>query len=98
MSRKQHEEDVKKKLDELAEDIERLSRHLKDIEHELDDEHHEGLAKLKDLQDETRRLFHEMVDAGDEAYDSVRSRMEQYWTTLGREIKAYDRKLNDGND
>lgn len=95
MSRKKYEEDVRKKLDELAAEIDQLGQHIKQIEDELDDEHHEHFAKLHDLQDETRRIFHEMVEASDEAYESAKTRLENYWSTLGREIKAYDRKLND---
>lgn len=93
MSRKQYEEDVRKKLDELAKEIDQLSQHIKSIEHELDDEHHEGFAKLRDLQADTSRLFHELLEAGDDAFASAQSKLEDYWSTLGREIKAYDQKL-----
>lgn len=95
MSRKQYEQEVQKKLDELSAEIDELKAHIDKVEHELDDEHHEAFAKLRDLEDDTRRVFHEMMAAGDESFHNLQKQLEEYWSSLGREIKAYDRKLKD---
>lgn len=95
MSRKQYEKEVKEKLEELASEIDQLRAHLKQMEDELDDEHHEAFAKLHELQEDTRRIFHELVEASDESYESAKAKMEDYWSSLGREIKAFDRKIKD---
>ncbi|GAB5500892.1 MAG: hypothetical protein PsegKO_32030 [Pseudohongiellaceae bacterium] len=95
MSRKKYEQEIKNKLDELSAEINDLKAHVDKVEHELDDEHHEAFAKIRDLQDDTKRIFHEMREAGDESFHSLQHKMEDYWASLGREVKAFDRKLKD---
>lgn len=95
MSRKQYQQEVKEKLEELAGEIDQLRDHIKQMEAELDDEHHEAFAKLHELQEDTRRVFHELVEASDESYEATKTKMEDYWSSLGREIKAFDRKIKD---
>jgi len=95
MSRKKYEQEVQQKLDALTAEINDLKAHIEKLEHDLDDEHHEAFAKLRDLEDDTKRVFHEMVEAGDDSYHKLQSRLEDYWSSLGREVKAFDRKLKD---
>ena len=95
MSRKKYEEEAREKLKELEAEVDRLREHIKEAEQALEPKHHEGMEKLIELHTQVKDVFHEMLDAGDDAFESAQSRMEQYWSSLGREIKAYDQTLKD---
>jgi chromosome segregation ATPase len=94
-SRKQYEEKVKQKLQELELEIEKLKAQLKEVEAELVPEHHEKFQELHALQNKAKQKFDELVEAGDDAFESLQENMEEYWSSLGREIKAFDIKFQD---
>lgn len=94
-SKKQYEEQVAEKLKQLESEVDALRAHIKAIEHELTSEHKEQFQKLHELEATTRAKFEELVESGDEAFDSMRENLEEYWSSLGREIKAFDLKIKD---
>lgn len=94
-SKKQYEEQVAEKLRQLESEIDALRAHIKSIEHELAPEHREQFQKLHELESATKAKFQELVESSDEAFDSMRENLEEYWSSLGREIKAFDLKINE---
>ncbi|MCG8415653.1 MAG: hypothetical protein MI746_15665 [Pseudomonadales bacterium] len=97
MSKKRDYEDkVREKLNELEAEIEALREHVKEMEAELLPEHEEHFERLHALQAVTKAKFKELVDSSEETYDTVRSKLEEYWSSLGREVKAFDQKVKDG--
>ena len=94
-SKKQYEEQVREKLQQLESEIEALRDHVKNIEHELLPEHKEHFQKLHELESATKAKFEELVESSDEAFESVRDNLEEYWSSLGREVKAFDQKLKE---
>ena len=92
-SRKQYQQRVKEKLQELELEVDRLRAQIKDVEEELVPEQHEHFQRLHAMLEKTRTKFNELVDASDDSFDSLKDNMEDYWSSLGREIKAFDQKL-----
>jgi prefoldin subunit 5 len=94
-SKKQYEEQVAAKLKQLESEVDALRDHIKSIEHELAPEHREQFQKLQELEAATKAKFDELVESGDEVFDSMRENLEEYWSSLGREIKAFDLKIKE---
>ncbi len=98
MSKKRdYENKVREKLNELEAEIEALREHVKEMEAELLPEQEEHFQRLHKLEAATKAKFRELVESGEEAYESVRSNLEEYWSSLGREVKAFDKKIKDGD-
>ena len=95
MSRDKYEEQLQKKLHDLEVEVDRLQAHIKAMSSELEAEHHKKFADLRDLHARTRHAFHQLLNASDKKFESAKSNLEGYWNSLGREIKAYDRKLKE---
>ena len=93
MKRAKYEEDVRNKLHDLEVEVDRLQAHIKAMSSELEAEHHHKFAELKDLQARASKKYQQLLSASDKKFDSIKANLDEYWASLGREIKAYDRKL-----
>ena len=96
-SKKQYEEQVREKLKQLESEIDALRDHVKTIEHELLPEHKEHFQKLHELEAATKAKFAELLESSEEAFESARDNLEEYWSSLGREVKAFDLKIKEEN-
>ena len=86
--RKDYEESLKAKLEQLENDIDALKAKVKDVEDDL--EHGEKVEKLHDLKEEAKEKLHELMEASDDAWEDLQEGMEHYWSALGNEVKAFE--------
>ncbi len=87
-SRKNYEEKLKFKLEQLERDIEELMAKVKDVEDDL--EHEKKVEKLRDMKDEARKRLHQLMKASDDAWEDLQEGAEHYWSALGNEVKAFE--------
>ncbi|MDA1369698.1 MAG: hypothetical protein O2971_02920 [Proteobacteria bacterium] len=88
--RKEYEENVQEKLKELEAEIVKLKCHVKEVEAELLKKHHKKFEELHILQAKAKDKFAELLEAGDDAFDHLQENMEEYWNSVGREMKAFE--------
>lgn len=95
MQRKEYEDTCRTRLEEMEREVERLRAHIKEIEaeHGEDTEHHRHFQQIHGMNEDAKRTYQDLQKADDKTYDNHKSKLEQYWSSLGREIKAYDQKL-----
>jgi len=93
MSRKNYEEEIADRLKILETAVHQLREELNKLDDELSEDQIAQFSELDELRKRSRSTFQELVDASDEKFDDVQDRMEQYWRSLGREIKAFDDQL-----
>ncbi|NKB33638.1 MAG: hypothetical protein GKR91_11125 [Pseudomonadales bacterium] len=93
--RKQYEVKVKQKLEDLEREIDKLKDQVEEMAEDLVSEEHENLQKLQALSKKTRGKFEELLEASDEAFETMQDNLEEYWASVGREMKAFDVKVND---
>ena len=89
-SKREYEDQVRAKLEELEREIDLLKAKVKVAEAELAPEHHEKVNKLHDLKEEAKEKLHELVEASDDAWEHLQDGVEHYWTAIGNEMKAFD--------
>jgi len=91
MSKKRdYEDQVRAKLEELEREIDLLKAKVKVAEAELAPEHQEKVEKLHNMKEEAKEKFQELVEASDDAWEHLQEGVEHYWTALGNEMKAFD--------
>jgi len=88
--RREYEDQVRARLEELEREIDLLRAKVKVAESELAPEHHDGFDRLNKLKEEAREKLHELAEASDEAWEELQDGVEHYWTALGNEVKAFD--------
>ncbi len=93
MSRKNYEEEIADRLKILDAAVQQLREDLDKLEDEMSEEQKAQFSQLDNLHKRSKSTFKELVQASDEKFDDVQDRMEQYWRSLGREIKAFDDQL-----
>lgn len=89
-TRKQYEQEVKARFVELEEEIDKLREKVKQSEQELFPEHRKRMDELRALRDKLKIRYHELLEAGDDAWDDVQKGVEHYWDAVGRELKAFE--------
>jgi hypothetical protein len=89
------EEKVRQKLKELESEIESLREQLEGITAELLPDHEDRFKKLHALHDKSCNKLDELLEASDESFEAVQETMEEYWSSVGREMRAFDLKLRD---
>lgn len=93
--KKEYEARVREKLNELEAEIDALRDHVKAMEAELLPEHEEHFQRLHNLEAATKAKFQELVESSEEAYESLQDKLEDYWASLGREVRAFDQKVKE---
>jgi molecular chaperone GrpE (heat shock protein) len=93
-NRREYEQRVKARFEELEAEIEVLRKHVLDAEAELGPEHHRRVLELQQLKETAKEKMHELLDASDDAWESLQGGMEHYYTALGNELKAFDGFVN----
>ena len=88
--RREYEDQVRAKLEELEREIDLLRAKVKVAESELAPEHHDRVDKLHKLKEEAKEKLHELAEASDEAWEDFQEGVEHYWTALGNEVKAFE--------
>jgi chromosome segregation ATPase len=88
--RREYEDQVRAKLEELEREIDLLKAKVKVAEAELAPEHHDKIDKLHELKEEAREKLHELIEAADDAWEDLQDGVEHYWSALGNEVKAFD--------
>ena len=90
-SRKEYEQKVKQKLEDLEREIDVLRHKVKNTEAELVPEQHSRVEKLHDLKEEAKEKLSELMEASDDAWEELQEGVEHYWKSLGNELKAFDK-------
>jgi peptidoglycan hydrolase CwlO-like protein len=88
--RKEYEQKVKQKLEDLEREIDALREKVKSTEAELTSDHHGRMEKLHELKEEVADKIDDLLEAGDDAWEEIQEGVEHYWKALGNELKAFD--------
>ena len=88
-SRKEYEKAARARLDELEAEVSKLRKQASHVREEFIEEHREKMDELHELNAKAREKFDELVDASEEVWKETQKGLEQYWTSLGNELKAY---------
>jgi hypothetical protein len=88
--RREYEDRVRSELQLIEQEIDKLREHLSNVEQELAPEHHQKVLELHAMKETTKEKFAELVEAGDEAWGTLKHGMDHLYAALGNELKAYD--------
>jgi uncharacterized coiled-coil DUF342 family protein len=79
---------MKEKLDELTAEINTLSAKADEVKADIKNEYHEQIESLKVKQATSRQKIEELQQAGEGAWEDVKSGVELAWTAMGEAIDS----------
>jgi hypothetical protein len=91
--RKEYEDKVKAKLKEIESDVQHFKAKIAASESKLTEEHKLTLDRVQRKWSETKNKADELLQASDEKFEHFQTGMEHYYTAIGNELKAYERKI-----
>jgi len=90
--RKNAEQEIELKLHNYKLAIFRLRDQGRDLSNEARAAIEKDMNKLEDMEKLAQARLIELRDASEESWKRIRTEVDSYWDSLGRELKAYDPK------
>jgi hypothetical protein len=91
-NRKNAEQEIEFKLHNYKLAIARLREQGRDLSNEARAAIVKDLNKLEEMEKLAEARLIELRDASEESWERIRTEVDSYWDSLGRELKAYDPK------
>jgi hypothetical protein len=91
-NRKNAEQEIELKLHNYKLAIARLREQGRDLSNEARAAIVKDLNKLEEMEKLAEARLIELRDASEESWERIRTEVDSYWDSLGRELKAYDPK------
>jgi hypothetical protein len=91
-NRKNAEQEIELKLHNYKLAIARLREQGRDLSNEARAAIVKDLNKLEEMEKLAGARLIELRDASEESWERIRTEVDSYWDSLGRELKAYDPK------
>ncbi len=89
-NKKEIEHKLEQQLDALSSKIDELAAKMKEQEDRASDIEHKAVAKLKSMRATAHEKLMEFKEAEHDNLQDVEKGLNEYWTSLGAELKAYE--------
>jgi len=89
-NKKEIEQKLEQQLDALSDKIDKLAAKMKEQEDKASDIEHKAVAKLTSMRATAKEKLKAFKEAEHDNLHEVQTGLNEYWTSLGAELKAYE--------
>ena len=92
-TKKDIEKMLEEQLDSFSTKIDKLDAKMKQEKEHASEIEHRALKNLIAMRSNAKTKLQSFKDAGEEKWEELGLSLDQYWQSLGSELKAYDGRL-----
>lgn len=92
-TKKEAERNLEKQLDSLSEKIDKLEAKIKLEQQRASEIDKNALLNLITMRNEAQSKLRSFKESGEDKWEELHIGLDQYWKSLGTELKAYDGRL-----
>ncbi len=92
-TKKEIERKLEEQLDSLSKQIDTLEAKMKREQDRASELERKAVLNLIAMRSKAQTKLHSFKESGEDTWEELSGALEQYWDSLGKELKAYEGKL-----
>ena len=92
-TKKEIERKLEEQLDSLSKQIDTLESKMKQEQDRASELERKTVLNLIAMRNKAQTKLHSFKESGEEKWEELSAGLEQYWDSLGTELKAYDGRI-----